>query len=519
MEAEDVVRDRGDGALDGADASQGAAAEDVEGSGQGRQAARLETDADRLVGVVLRSGVELFRDQRDEPYAMVQTQEGPQALRIGSERFERWMWAQAWRELGRAPSGGAVAGARRTLDGIARFDRRRRRRDVRCARHGGAVWIDLGGGAAVRVEAAGWEVTDAPPMVFRSPRHQEVLPGPVPGGDVRRVFDFANLTDPGQQLLYLCYLATLFIPWIGLPVLALHGPSGSGKTTAGRVTKALADPSSQMTLGLPPRREAFARLASQHRVLFFDNVTSAREWQVDSICRCATGDSVGWGAPGDFEDASFVAYRPAVILSGIDVVSPRADLLNRSLLLGLGPIDEASRWGETELQEAFMAARPAILGGLLDMVAGAMAIEPDLRLDRLPRMADFARWGAAMAEAAGEPADDFLAAYAANNSRQTDEGLAADPLGEAVLALIRERPVWSGTPTELLGTLEQVALRSRIRVRGRGWPGSPNWLVRRLHILEPLLAAAGVRIEEERAADIRTITLCQLRAGEESMTI
>ena len=73
-------------------------------------------------------------------------------------------------------------------------------------------------------------------------------------------------------------------------------------------------------------------------------------------------------------------------------------------------------------------ARPRILGALLDVVSAAMAREPEVELDELPRMADFARWTAAAAPALGWDADGLLAAYARNRAAANETTLDASPL-------------------------------------------------------------------------------------------
>ena len=54
-----------------------------------------------------------------------------------------------------------------------------------------------------------------------------------------------------------------------------------------------------------------------------------------------------------------------------------------------------SRRAEEEFWEAFEAARPRILGALLDGVAHGIDRLPRICLERLPRMADFAKWAVA----------------------------------------------------------------------------------------------------------------------------
>ena len=90
----------------------------------------------------------------------------------------------------------------------------------------------------------------------------------------------------------------------------------------------------------------------------------------------------------------FDATRP-VILNGIEDIVTRPDLADRGLFLQLQPIPEASRRTEAEFWQAFRQDCPKILGALLDCLVHGLQQLPTTKLNRHPRMADFARWATA----------------------------------------------------------------------------------------------------------------------------
>src|SRR5215208_4286958 len=100
-----------------------------------------------------------------------------------------------------------------------------------------------------------------------------------------------------------------------------------------------------------------------------------------------------------------------VILNGITDVVSRPDLLDRALIVSLPPIPEQERRSEAELWREFEQARPAILASLFDAVSGALSSVEDVRLEGMPRMADFALWATAAEEALGWDSGAFMAAY------------------------------------------------------------------------------------------------------------
>jgi hypothetical protein len=69
--------------------------------------------------------------------------------------------------------------------------------------------------------------------------------------------------------------------------------------------------------------------------------------------------------------------------------------MNKSLEAGIPRVPEDHRRTEAELRAAYDAARPGILGALLNMVAQGL---PSVRIDRLPRMAEYLLWVTAWGE-------------------------------------------------------------------------------------------------------------------------
>ena len=82
--------------------------------------------------------------------------------------------------------------------------------------------------------------------------------------------------------------------------------------------------------------------------------------------------------------------RP-VLINGIPNLLARGDLADRSLTVTLPVIPDDRRRDEAAVGHDFDAARPGILGALLDGLVTALRRLPDLHLPKLPRMADFAR--------------------------------------------------------------------------------------------------------------------------------
>jgi hypothetical protein len=199
----------------------------------------------------------------------------------------------------------------------------------------------------------------------------------------------------------------------------------------------------------------------------------------------------------------FDAARP-VILNGIEDIVTRPDLADRAVFLTLEPIPEERRRPEAELWAAFEAERPRILGVLLDAVVQGLRRLPETRLDKLPRMADFALWATAC-ETALWPAGTFWSAYCGNRDEAVEGVIDADPVAASVRAVMATRTEWTGTASDLLGALAEAA-GERV-AKSKTWPDSPRALAGRLRRAAPFLRKIGIEISFGREGRARTRTI------------
>jgi hypothetical protein len=179
------------------------------------------------------------------------------------------------------------------------------------------------------------------------------------------------------------------------PALALLGEQGSAKSTFATILRSLVDPNTAPLRALPREDRDLFIAANNAHVLAFDNISGMPNWISDTLCRLATGG--GFSVRQlytDQDEVLFDSQRP-IILNGIEDYVTRADLADRSLFLRLHEILERDRKAEQTLMADFERERPRILGTLLDAVSHGLKRLPTVRLDRLPRMADFAKWATA----------------------------------------------------------------------------------------------------------------------------
>jgi hypothetical protein len=242
-----------------------------------------------------------------------------------------------------------------------------------------------------------------------------------------------------------------------------------------------------------PRQERDLFIAANNgHVLAFDNLSALPCWLSDTLCRLASGGAFAIRRLyTDQDEVLFDAARP-VILNGIEDVVTRPDLADRALFLTLRPISEARRRPEKMLWQEFDVARPRLLGALLDAVTHGLQTLPQVGLDGLPRMADFAVWATACESAVG-PAGSFARSYAVNRRAAIDDAIDADLVATCVRQLMAERGSWAGSATDLLRIGRERTSDGAWSDR-TAWPKTPRALAGRLRRAQTFLRAVGVEI-------------------------
>jgi hypothetical protein len=293
--------------------------------------------------------------------------------------------------------------------------------------------------------------------------------------------------------------------------LLISGEQGSAKSALTKFLKALVDPSAAPARALPREdRELFIAAHNGH-VLAFDNLSSMPSGLSDTLCRVASGGSFAVRRLySDQDEVLFDAARP-MILNGIEDFVTRPDLGDRAIFLALAPITDVNRRPEPALWRDFEIARPRILGTLLDAATHGLRLLPQMHLERLPRMADFVLWATAC-ETALWPAGTFARAYAANRSTAVDRVIDADPVADAVRAIMSDRIAWTGTASDLLRAAADLA-GDDMANRSAGWPKNPRMLAGRLRRAQTFLRTLGIEIafSREGQAGRRMIRLSAAR--------
>jgi hypothetical protein len=464
---------------------------------------------------VLLADVELFHAASGAAFADLLIGDHRETWPIRGKRFRGWLRRCHYQATGEALSAGLVRSALDLLEARAQFDAPERAVHVRVAEHGGRVYLDLAdeGWRVVEIGPDGWQVIAAPPVRFRRPPGVLPLPQPERGGSVAELASLLNLQSHNDLILVVAWVLAAFRAAGPYPLLAISGEQGSAKTTLSKLLRALVDPNTAPVRALSREQRELMIAANNAHLLVFDNLSTLPTWLSDALCRLASGGSFAVRQLySDDDEVLFEAARP-ILLNGIEDVISRADLADRAVFLNLAPIAERERRSEVELWHEFENRRPRILGALLDAVAHGLRVLPRVRLERLPRMADFALWATAC-ETAFWPAGSFIRAYEANRKAAVEDLIDADPVAARVYEIMTQRSSWAGTAADLL--------RLDVDRSGHGiehrWPQNPRALAGRLRRAQPVLRTMGIEIAFDREGRAGT-RIIRMRSQHNSVPI
>ncbi len=479
------------------------------GSGENKQQDFKErrSQASRLIDIARVS--ELFHTPEGVAYACLKINGHREIWATASRTFRENLVRAFYLQTGFAPSSQAVREAIATLEGIARFDGDQHDVHVRVAGDDHRIWLDLANAnwEVVEVSNVGWRVISDPPVRFRRAPGMLPLPIPEPGGSMLELRPFINVSSVDAWSLILSWCVSALRPNGPYVILYLLGEQGSAKSSASRVIRDLIDPYRAPLRATPREERDLYVTANNSRLIAFDNVSRLDSWLSDALCRLATGGGFATRMLyTDAEEVLFEAMRP-IILNGITEGVSRGDFLERSIMVTLPTITEATRCDEAGFWKAFELARPRILGALLYAVSTALRRVGSIKLAYKPRMADFAIWSTAAESGLGFEPGTFERAYNSNRQAANHLALESKSVSPFILQLVKTTGIWSGTFTELLTELNCLLGRNMPERKPKDWPDNPRKLSADMQRLAPNLRAVGVECTLSEPGRTRTRTV------------
>jgi hypothetical protein len=176
-------------------------------------------------------------------------------------------------------------------------------------------------------------------------------------------------------------------------MLILHGEKGSAKSTLQTLIKLLVDPAKPRLLTIYSDVKEFIQQLAHSYVAFYDNLKYTPLWLSDEACKAVTG--VGSTKRRLYSDDDDIVYenRRCLGFNGINNSLTEPDALDRSIMIEQQRIRKENARQDGDIMTQFLELRPKLLGYIFDILVDTLRIKPTVKLNDLPRMADFCYLG------------------------------------------------------------------------------------------------------------------------------
>lgn len=448
----------------------------------------------------------LFRNSASDCFADVRIDNHRETYRLDSSRFKAFLGKLFFDRTQRGCNDETIRTVLQTLNFKALYSGEVHEAYLRIAGFDDVVWIDLGtpDWAAVKVTPECWQVVKEPEVRFFRTKNMQPLPVPVDGGNEGLWFEELGLEY--EQFLLSTIWATHVLR--GKPPFLLAyitGPSGSAKTTLAKRLMALTSPPNNKGghLNTPPKELTDLFIAAKNNfVLGFDNVSHISNDVSDAYCVLLTGGARSKRRLHTDDEEHTIDFVRPMTITAIPDIPGRQDLVDRSLIIRLRHIPEEKRKSSDELEKHFTENAPKHFGFLLDLVAEGMRELPNIKLARLPRMADFACWGVAVEKPlGGDPL--FADVYIHNRQGALEELADNNPVVQAIESFMDKQVKYTARGAELLKNLTPHA-PDRF---SKSWPKTASTLSSAINRNVQVLEAIGIKVSKGEGRKRREITL------------
>jgi len=445
----------------------------------------------------IKEGAEFFRCKEGKTWAKIYVRHKRHIVLINSKMFKAWVSVFVKEQFKKHPSTQTIANMVEYLGNETYLSGKEQMIHGRITYANGAYWYYLANKKkqAVRIDALGWSVKDENLPNFRDLDHVSEQVVPESSGNIRRLLDFVPLNDDPSKLLLLVYVVSCFLPDIPHPILTFQGSKGSAKTTSTNMIQRLVDPQNAGCSVLPRLDYELGLQLSQNSFVVYDNLSQLQPWQSDMLCRAVTGGSVSKRENYTDTDMVRVGFQACIALNGINLVATKSDLIDRCLLFSLQRIPEEQRKPLQEIEAEFKDALPSILGGIFSTLSKSILEYQNVSLRHFPRMADFCKWGCAIAKAMGYSEEEFVEAYQQNIKLGQEATVESNLLAITLESFMKDKKEWTGSIGELYTALEDTLLSLRLN-KDRSFPRGANKIMAAIREILPDLESFGIKVEK-----------------------
>ena len=439
-----------------------------------------------------------FHNSVEETFVAIDKDKFYEVYRLEDKKYQMLIRKRFYDELGKAISKDNISQAIGVLEAKALYEGEELEVYKRCAEVDGVTYYDLCNkeSTIIRIDENGWSIDDSKQILFIRKNNMSEQEIPVYYEDLLGLLDkHFRFKSEEDRILHAVSLVTRLISDIPHPIEVIHGEKGASKTTTMRMNRSLIDPSLRDVISIPKAIQDLAITISNNYMPCFDNLDTISSEKSDLFCIASTGGGYSKRRLYSDDDELIVKFKSRITLNGTNVMATKSDLLDRCIVLTLERISEDERKEERVVWDSFNEDKPMILGAMFYALARAKRIYKTVNLTKLGRMADFTRWGYAVAEALEIGGEKFLEAYLNNQRKANQEAVDSSPIATALIKYMNDNNTFTGTVSQLLLCLNQVAENEQIDTTSKLWAKEPNVLSRRLNEMKSNLELEGIYYE------------------------
>lgn len=457
--------------------------------GDDKDAKKSQTD----VLIEIGKEADFFVDSLGTEHVSIEVENHSEIYKLKSKLFKNWLKKHFYKKTRKAPTSEAMSIALSMFEMFA-HEGGVKEISLRCAWNDGSIYYDITkkDWSVVEIKSDGWSVIPKSPVMFYRNKNVKEQLLPKESDDIDIINKHFRFVDNDGKILHFVSLCAKFIPDIANPVIIYCGVQGSSKSTSMKKDRAIVDPVVNDVVSLPKSSRDFMILMSNNFNPSFDNLDTLSREKSNMLCIACTGGSFGSRMLFTDDDEMISTIQRPISLNGINIAATQPDLLDRAIILSLDRIPDNERQEESILWKEFNDDIPKILGCIFGVISKAMVLYDSIRLKETGRLADFTKWGYAIAEAANLGGENFLQAYLRNQETANNEALDSNPISSSILQFMDDRKEWEGMMSELLKELKSICNKYEIDTRSKSWANEPNVLSRRLGELKVNLETMGI---------------------------
>jgi hypothetical protein len=486
-------------------------------------------DDEHLVYLAKSQIKEQFRDQTGAFYFVIERDGHDEMLKSNSKEFERYLSRLYYDNETMVAKQNTIKNSKLLLES---FTTETRTLYNRIAKIDNVIYNDLNNEEwqCVKITKDGWSIEKCPMIFYRgNANNEQVQPRLLfqenfsKDKSRRPILDLIKkfvITHEYQRTIAEVYAITLFIPDIALPIILPCGSRASGKTLFLRSVRQLVDPRPLLELVERLPRDDKDRRVAIYDAYFacFDNESHLSSDLMDEICTWVTGTSMTVRELYTTDEKRTFSAKRAMGITAINVPITNSDALSRAFIVEMESIpdgsdenSESKLIAENKFIDEIKNSVPDILKYIFDILAECLERYEEVARQIKPnhRLADFVIWGEVISRVIGNKENEFLDAWRQNVQQQSVIAVQNNSFAGLLIDYIfnyhYDQPEIKIEPMQLYMDLRKRTEDKKLDYRAKWFPGSAEWVTRKIQEIKVDLKAANISVKLERDGNRRWI--------------